>query len=225
MQQHPRLDYARRLPSGAAVLDIGCWNYGFWRLCKDAGIEGFSHHGIDRESPSEPPPPKYKFARVDLNREGVPFPNDFFDGIYASHVLEHLANPIALTDECFRVLKAGGILYLECPSTRSLWIPSMPFAHEEARSLSFYDDPTHVGRPHTRQSLHRLLRMYGAEVLRIQHITSSSVRWRFPWLVFKALFLRDAAMLEDVVWKAAGFAISALGRKSGHTERRYVLPT
>jgi hypothetical protein len=35
---------------------------------------------------------------------------------------------------------------------------------------------------------------------------------------------RDAALLEDVVWKAAGFAVFALGRKGNAAARRYVLP-
>jgi SAM-dependent methyltransferase len=221
---HPRLDFAQCLAPGAAVLDVGCWDHGFWRLCQDAGIEGLEHHGVDREAPPGAAPAGYSFVRVDLDREARPFPDARFDGVFASHVIEHLRQPLALTDECFRVLKPGGLLYLECPSARSLWLPSMPFGREQSRSLSFFDDPTHVGRPHTPQSLHRLLRMYGAEVLATRHITSWAVRIRFPWLLLRALASRDAALLEDAVWKAVGFAVYALGRKGSGAGRRYVLP-
>jgi SAM-dependent methyltransferase len=222
--QHPRIEFARRLPAKANVLDVGCWNYGFWRLCQDTGLNDFTHHGVDREVPPEPVPAGYGFELADLDRDTLPFDDDALDGVFVSHVLEHVARPFALLDECFRVMRLGGLLYLECPSTRSLWLPSMPFAHHESRSLSFFDDPTHIGRPHTPQSLHRLLRMYGAEVIEATHITSWAVRVRFPWLLAQALLQRNAALLEDTVWKAVGFAVFAVGRKSSGGRRRYVLP-
>jgi hypothetical protein len=130
---------------------------------------------------------------------------------------------LALFDELFRVLKHGGLLYVECPSERALWLPSMPFRHQESRSLNFFDDPTHVGRPQTPQSLHRLFRMYGAEVIAARHLVSSSVRLRSPWLLAKALWTRNAAMLEETVWWAVGFAVFGIARKTGSNPRRYVL--
>lgn len=205
------------------MLDIGCWGFGFQRLCDAAGVHGLQHFGVDREPPREPPPPGYRFAEVDVETAGLPFPDASMDGIVASHVLEHLARPFALLDEAFRVLRIGGFLYVECPSDRSLWLPSMPFKHEESRSLSFWDDPTHVGRPHTPQSLHRLFRMYGAEVLETRYVVSKAARLRLPWLIAKAWLRRDAALLEDAVWRGIGFAVFGTARKAASTSRRYVL--
>lgn len=222
---HPRERFARLLPGGGAVLDVGCWSYGFQRYCEGVGVTGLSHFGIDRETPAETPAPAgYSFARVDLETERFPFPDERFDGVFLSHVIEHVTRPLALMDEAFRVLRSGGHLYLECPSDRSLWLPSMPFKHEESRSLNFFDDPTHVGRPQTPQSLHRLFRMYGAEVVETRYLVSASVRLRFPWLVVKALLRRDAAMLEDVMWRSFGFAVFGIARQAGAGPRRYLLP-
>jgi len=221
---HPRTEFARRLFAGAAVLDVGCWQFGFARLCADLGLQGVRHSGIDREQPPGFDPPEgYDFRRIDLDKAPFPFPDESFDAVVASHVIEHLKQPFLMLDETFRVLKPGGLVYLECPSDRSLHLPSMPFQHETFRSLSFYDDPTHVGRPHTPQSFFRLLRMYDAEVLAARYIVSTHVRLRFPWLLCKALLRRDAAMLEDVVWKAVGFAVYGVGRKTAGSPRRYVL--
>ncbi len=222
---HPRERFARLLPQGGAVLDVGCWSYSFARYCEGAGVRGLRHFGVDRESPpGAPAPDGYTFARADVESEPLPFADATFDGVVLSHVIEHLTRPLRLVDEAFRTLRPGGLLYVECPSERSVWLPSMPFRLEESRSLSFYDDPTHVGRPHTPQSLHRLFRMYGAEVVEARHLTSWSVRLRAPWLIPKALVTRNAAMLEDVVWRTFGFAVCGIARHVAPDARRYVLP-
>jgi SAM-dependent methyltransferase len=221
---HPRVRFARLLPSGSAVLDVGCWDYTFARLCEQDGIRSLRHSGIDIEIPAGVTAPEgYAFTQVDIEKSAFPFPDQTFDGVVASHVIEHLRNPFALLDEAFRVLKAGGLLYLECPSDRSVRLPSMPFKFEEFRSLNFFDDPTHVGRPHTPQSLYRLLKMYDADVLESRYVVFDHVRWRLPWLLLKALVRRDAALLEDAVWKGVGFAVFGIGRKGAASGRRYVL--
>ncbi|MGH8678073.1 MAG: class I SAM-dependent methyltransferase, partial [Burkholderiales bacterium] len=54
--------------------------------------------------------------RHDL-REPFPFPANSFDGVYGSHVLEHLEPDAAirLLKECHRVLKPGGIVRVVVP--------------------------------------------------------------------------------------------------------------
>jgi SAM-dependent methyltransferase len=186
-------------------------------------VTDLKHSGIDRECTWEPPPEGYSFAQIDLDSAQFPFPAESFDAVVASHVIEHLTNPIQLMDEIFRVLKCGGLLYLECPSDRSLRLPSMPFKLEEFRSLNFYDDPTHVGRPHTPQSLYRLFSMYGAEVLETRYLVSGRVRLTFPKTLFWALLRRDAALLEHTMWWAFGFAVYGIARKAEEEGRRYKL--
>jgi len=126
-------------------------------------------------------------------------------------------------DETFRVLKPGGMVYLECPSDRSLRLPSMPFKFEEFRSLNFYDDPTHIGRPHSPQSLYRLFRMYQAEVQECRYLISNAVRIRLPYLILRSLMMRDAALLEFAVWWSFGFSVYGIARKVGTSPRGYVL--
>ena len=99
----------------------------------------------------------------------------------------------------------------------------MPFKHEEFRSLNFYDDPTHVGRPHTPQSLYRLFRMYGAEVLESKYLVSGRVRLTLPKTLLLALVRRNAALLEHAMWWAFGFAVYGIARKAGSSGRHYRL--
>lgn len=53
---------------------------------------------------------------------GLPFPNDSFDVIYHSHVLEHLPKEKApaFVAECLRVLKPGGIMRVVVPDLEDI---------------------------------------------------------------------------------------------------------
>ena len=48
---------------------------------------------------------------------GIPFPDDLFDVVYHSHIIEHFprATAAAFMRECWRVLRPGGILRLAAP--------------------------------------------------------------------------------------------------------------
>jgi SAM-dependent methyltransferase len=223
MREHPKIGFTRLLPNGGRVLDVGCWNYSFFRFCKEVGAGGLSHYGVDREQFADAPPEGYVFEPVDVDSSPLPFPDQFFDAVVASHVIEHMTRPLLVMDEIFRVLKTGGLVYLECPSDRSLQLPSMPFKFEEFRSLNFYDDPTHVGRPHTPQSLFRLFSMFKGEVLECKYMVSTHVRLLLPKLLLSSLIRRDAAMLEHAVWWAFGFAVYGIARKTDAAGRQYVL--
>lgn len=55
-------------------------------------------------------------------QHGIPFPDNSFDVIYHSHLLEHLLreNALAFTNECFRVLKPGGVLRVVVPDLEQI---------------------------------------------------------------------------------------------------------
>ena len=62
---------------------------------------------------------------VDLNEKGLsPFGSESEDFVIASHVLEHLANPLWIVEECHRVLRPGGVLLILLPSREHLWLDS-----------------------------------------------------------------------------------------------------
>jgi len=54
--------------------------------------------------------------------EGIPFGNETFDVVYHSHVLEHFnkTDAISFINECFRVLKAGGIIRIAVPDLETI---------------------------------------------------------------------------------------------------------
>jgi len=48
--------------------------------------------------------------------EMLPFPDESFDLVYSSNVLEHTERPATVLDEALRVLRPGGILHFEMPN-------------------------------------------------------------------------------------------------------------
>ncbi|MEO1527119.1 MAG: methyltransferase domain-containing protein, partial [Planctomycetota bacterium] len=55
-------------------------------------------------------------------RRGLPFDHETFDGVYHSHVLEHLTpdRAEALLVECHRVLREGGVLRVVVPDLEGI---------------------------------------------------------------------------------------------------------
>lgn len=52
---------------------------------------------------------------VDLETDGLPFPNESVLQVYTSHTLEHISNLIHVMNECWRVLKWGGVMTIKVP--------------------------------------------------------------------------------------------------------------
>ncbi len=89
-------------------------------------------------------------ARVDLSpgnitvQQGVveqlPFDDDTFDLVTAYSFLDHLADHVAMIREAFRVLKPGGMLYVDLIPNRSFW------------NAVYSQQQTHPGGPSTPSS-------------------------------------------------------------------------
>jgi SAM-dependent methyltransferase len=65
----------------------------------------------------------------DLNQTPYPIPDNSFDLVVCLHVLEHVQNLVSATTELHRILKPGGLLFVEVPYFTS---------------VHYYTDPTHV---------------------------------------------------------------------------------
>lgn len=57
-------------------------------------------------------PSRKNVVKCDVDKEELPFPNNFFDEVYARFVFEHVKNPNLFLKKCYRVLKKGGRLIL-----------------------------------------------------------------------------------------------------------------
>jgi ubiquinone/menaquinone biosynthesis C-methylase UbiE len=94
------------------VLDVGC---GDSKVDGAVGIDRFSLQGVD--------------IQHNLNEMPWPLDDNDFDRIIFSHAISHLDDICAVMEECFRILKKGGIIEIVAP---------------HFSSDNFYTDPTHV---------------------------------------------------------------------------------
>ncbi len=80
--------------------------------------------------------PKDGFVDVDhvcdLDTEGLSiFADNVFDFVILNHVIEHIANPIRIIEELFRITKEGGTIVLSAPDRN--------YTFDKNRSLTSFD--------------------------------------------------------------------------------------
>lgn len=94
------------------VLDVGC---GTAKVNGAIGIDRVNLPGVD--------------VVHDLNKFPWPFDSESFDAIYMNDIIEHLTDTIRVMEECYRLLKSGGRVYIRV----------VYWNHKYA-----FSDPTHV---------------------------------------------------------------------------------
>ncbi|MDD4553856.1 MAG: class I SAM-dependent methyltransferase [Bacteroidales bacterium] len=120
------------LPTTTRVLEIGAPPYGLTYLMKILLFEDITLSGFDEKNPektadfstdtidlSKSDQEKIIFNeyRFNIETHNWPFPNEAFDLIVCSEVLEHLAlDPMCVFSESNRILKPGGRLLITVPN-------------------------------------------------------------------------------------------------------------
>jgi 2-polyprenyl-3-methyl-5-hydroxy-6-metoxy-1,4-benzoquinol methylase len=102
---------------GGRLLDVGCGDGRLLSTMRDLGwkVEGVD---FDRAAVEQA---RTKGLRVHLGTlEAQGYPDDYFDAVTLSHVIEHVHDPLGLLQECRRILKPQGHLVVVTPNTASL---------------------------------------------------------------------------------------------------------
>jgi ubiquinone/menaquinone biosynthesis C-methylase UbiE len=105
---------------GKSILDVGCFSGGrliYWKCRFGFGdATGMDIDPIYAEAGKE----YAEFKNIDAKfhtcfAEKMPFPSDSFDCVVNFDVFEHVANLEKSMEECWRVLKSGGKMYVVFP--------------------------------------------------------------------------------------------------------------
>ncbi|MEN3336001.1 MAG: hypothetical protein V7641_5366 [Blastocatellia bacterium] len=99
------------------LLDIGC---GAGHFLKVATAQGWRAHGTEIAASAFEHLSRYGIKAFQGELQAARYPSEFFDVIYCSEVIEHLLEPLSLLQECARILRPGGLLYLTTPNFNSL---------------------------------------------------------------------------------------------------------
>jgi SAM-dependent methyltransferase len=150
-------------PTIETALRSRIWDYRPWCLNLGCGanIEATNDDGVWYNLDME------KHSRVDvvwnLEKTPLPFNNDYFDFIKASHVLEHVRNWTQLMRDLYRILKPRGVLHIKVP---------------DGKCWAAMADPTHVNLFAPQSWLHWDKDIY----LGFETLKTSRVGYKLQWL-------------------------------------------
>lgn len=106
-------EYEARLPQPRSFLDIGCAT---GRLLQEMRQRGWETRGVEVCEPSAQHAREKRGLDVFLGSlETAPFPENSFNVIHFSHVIEHINDPFAFLEKAARLLKPGGQMFVVTP--------------------------------------------------------------------------------------------------------------
>jgi 2-polyprenyl-3-methyl-5-hydroxy-6-metoxy-1,4-benzoquinol methylase len=196
-----RAAFVSRTPRNGSLLDLGSSDGE--TLCHMAELRpDLQFSCVDIAGRPANTPANTSFAKANLESDALPWPDGSFDAITCMHVVEHLKTMTVLWRQIARLLKPGGLVYIETPGPESVATPSPPESLRGKITLNFYDDPTHVQPVHV-ASLAKAATEVGLTV----KSTGRSRNWMFaaayPLLsLFPTTRKRYVAKLHWLGWSA-----------------------
>lgn len=102
-------------PDSKKLLDIGC---GIGTIGLVLSNKGFEVTGIDfsEVAVGKSRQAGLKATVCDVDKDGLVFPDESFDVVWAGDVIEHVFDPLFLLEETVRVMKRDGRLILSVPN-------------------------------------------------------------------------------------------------------------
>ncbi|MEI8067719.1 MAG: class I SAM-dependent methyltransferase [Candidatus Shapirobacteria bacterium] len=88
------------------ILDLGCSDF---KVTKKylKNVKNYELHAVDIENKIDNK--NIKYIKLDLEKDVLPYKNNFFDIIIAGQVIEHILNKDWFLQESYRVLKSKGL--------------------------------------------------------------------------------------------------------------------
>jgi len=138
-----RAKFVAGTPKGGALLDLGASDGETLGHMAELRPD-LRFFAADKMGAPENYPAGSQFARVDFERDKLPWPDGSMNAITCMHLVEHLQTIDPLMKEIARLLAPGGRIYFETPHPKSLNEPRASGKAAGTFTLNFFDDPTHV---------------------------------------------------------------------------------
>jgi len=191
-----------------SLLDVGAGNHSASKTkrlfpnCEYHGID-LSRHSNNDESDFAVMEVFYEMDLTLLKFDIIP--DDYFDLIRMTHIIEHLYNGDEVIKNLLPKLRKGGHIYIEYPGEKSTKLPSMK------GTLNFYDDPSHV-RIYSVKELSRLLKNNNATILSAGTRRSAVFLIAMPFRIIGSL-LKGKKPQANMFWDLLGFAEFVYAKK------------
>ena len=148
-----------------------------------------------------------KFYELDLTKLDFSIiPDNYFDFIRMTHVIEHLHNGDEVLKGLLKKLKSGGFFYIEYPGKKSLKLPSMH------GTLNFNDDPTHV-RMYSIPELKKIFEESNCAVLKSGTRRNIWNILAMPARICLSL-IKQKKLEANIFWDVTGFAEYLYAKKN-----------
>jgi len=150
------------------LLDVGCGRGEFLQGFVECGLQVY---GVDQSSTALKYFPDAQLKISDIENEGIPYPDNYFDVVYSKSVIEHFHYPERFIKEIYRVLKPGALVITMCPA----W---------EYNYRIYFEDYTHR-TPFMLGSLRDILLIHGFENIQVEFFRQLPILWSRwgRWLV------------------------------------------
>jgi len=138
-----RINFISAVKKSGALLDIGSSD-GQTLLHISEARPDLNLYATDIAGSPENYPAAAIFFRADIVNDKLELADETIDAVTCMHLVEHIPDMNNLFAECFRVLKAGGKIYIETPHPKTL-VLSIPIESQAGHfTYNFFDDLTHI---------------------------------------------------------------------------------
>lgn len=149
------------------LLEAGCGRGEFLRGFKKMELDVY---GVDLSEEAAGFHRDIPISIADIEKEEIPYSENFFDIVFSKSLLEHLFKPDRYFQEAYRILKPKGMLITLVPD----W---------ESNYKIYFDDYTHR-TPFSIYSLRDIYKMFAFENVKVSKFRQLPVVWRYPALNF-----------------------------------------
>ena len=183
------------------LLDVGCGNHSpsktkfIFPNCKYYGVDLDKTYNNNEQDFAV----TEKFYELDLTTLDYSIiPDNFFDFIRMTHVIEHLYNGDEVVIALLPKLKKNGFFYIEYPGKKSLKLPSMH------GTLNFNDDPTHV-RVYSVKELKEVFEHWQCKIIKAGARKNIWNILAMPLRIIISL-IKKQKLQANIFWDVTGFA-------------------